>query len=184
MNVQLWLMRHGETDWSVARRFCGWSDPPLNENGRAQALALRPRLAGHTFDTVVSSTSMRAVETARIAYGEPAVDERLRELDFGEAEGLTWDDCSEELRAEILAYETFAAPGGETVAALMARVGEAISGLGEGRHLVVTHGGVIRGLLGRAGRTEYPGPGTLHRADVTVTDGALQVSVPDDHARR
>jgi 2,3-bisphosphoglycerate-dependent phosphoglycerate mutase len=163
VTMELWLVRHGETDWSTTRRFCGWSDPPLNERGRAQALALRPILAGEDFDSVRSSTSARAIETARLAYGEPTADERLRELDFGDMEGMTWDECSPELRDRLATYETFAAPGGETVRDLMARVAAVVDELGDGRHLIVTHGGVIFGVAALAGVTGYPQLGSLTR---------------------
>jgi probable phosphoglycerate mutase len=175
VTVEVWLVRHGETDWTAARKLCGWSDPPLNARGRAQARALRASLAGVDFDSVVSSSSARALETARLAFGEPSADERLRELDFGEIEGTTWDECPPDVREQLLAYETFAAPRGEAVSALMVRVGSALRDLGPGRHLVVTHGGVIRGLLGRAGVTGYPGPATIHRVRLTATGDSIAI---------
>jgi probable phosphoglycerate mutase len=178
---ELWLVRHGETDWSVDRKFCGWSDPPLNERGRAQARALRPLLAGTHFGGFVSSTSARAVETARLARGEPSTDERLRELDFGELEGLTWADCTPDMHERLLDYERFAAPNGEAVSDLMTRVAAALGDLGDGRHLVVTHGGVIRGLLGRAGIVDYPQPGSLHRVRVTFASGT-EIAVAQEEA--
>ena len=177
VTIELWLVRHGETEWSAAHRFCGWSDPPLSERGRAMAEALRHELADAQFDSVVSSTSGRAVETARLAYGEPRVDERLRELDFGDIEGMTWKDCTPELREQLLDYETFQAPNGESVAQLIARVTEALRELGPGRHLIVTHGGVIRFLLGRAGVTDYPALATIHRVTVTLDPAPPGLSV-------
>jgi broad specificity phosphatase PhoE len=178
VTAEIWLVRHGETDWTAARRFCGWSDPPLNERGRSQARALRSSLTGVAFDRVVSSSSIRAVETARIAYGDPATDDRLRELDFGDIEGTTWDECAPDVRATMLDYETFGAPRGETVSALMTRVSAALRDLGDGRHLVVTHGGVIRGLLGRAGVTDYPAPCSVHPVTVAWRGDDLEVATP------
>jgi 2,3-bisphosphoglycerate-dependent phosphoglycerate mutase len=175
VKLDLWLVRHGETDWSASHRFCGWSDPPLSERGRAMAEALRAELERGSFDSVVSSSSQRAVETARLAYGEPRVDDRLRELDFGDIEGMTWKDCSPELREKLLDYETFHAPNGESVEQLIARVSAALADLGPGTHLVVTHGGVIRFLLGRAGITDYPGLATVHRAEITLADGVVSL---------
>lgn len=175
VTVEVWLVRHGTTDWTVARRFCGWSDPPLNESGRAQARSLRESLAGVVFDSVVSSSSVRAIETARLAYGEPRVDERLRELDFGDIEGTTWDECAPDVRDALLAYDSFAAPRGEAVSSLLERVGRALRALGDGRHLVVTHGGVIRGLLGRAGVTDYPAPCSVHRVKLAWDGESFQV---------
>lgn len=168
VNLDLWLVRHGATDWSAANRFCGWSDPPLSDEGREQAAALRPLLEGRSFDRVVSSTSLRAIETARLAFGEPQPDERLRELDFGDIEGTTWVDCSPQLRAALADYETFSAPNGESVARLIERVTAALHDLGPGSHLVVTHGGVIRFLLGRAGVTDYPALASVSRVEMTL----------------
>jgi 2,3-bisphosphoglycerate-dependent phosphoglycerate mutase len=175
--TELWLVRHGETDWSAAQRFCGWSDPPLSERGRAMAASLRAELESIEFDSIVSSTSQRAVETARLAHGEPRTDERLRELDFGDIEGMTWTECSDDIRTQLLDYETFQAPNGESVEQLIARVSQALAELGPGRHLVVTHGGVIRFLLGRAGVTDYPALATIHRVTLTLDPGLTVSSV-------
>lgn len=162
----LWLVRHGETEWTCAGRFCGRSDPPLTDRGRADARALRPLLEGETFDGFVSSPSVRALETARLAYGEPETEARLQELDFGELEGLTWARCSDELRQSLGSYDSFCAPGGESVTELGERVLAALHDLGPGKHLVVTHGGVIRFLTGLASGTDYPRPASLTRVSL------------------
>ena len=161
MTLDIWCLRHAETDWTAAGRFCGWSDPPLNERGRRRAGALRELLHLVEFDSVVSSPSIRAVETARLAYGEPRSDLRLRELDFGELEGSRWPECSTEMRERLADFDAFAAPQGETVPQLAERVSAALADLDAGRHLVVTHGGVIRLLLGRAGIASHPAPGGI-----------------------
>ena len=161
MKLDLWLVRHGETDWTAAGRFCGWSDPALSDRGRAQARNLGKLLRGRRFDSFVSSSSTRAVETARLAYGEPAVDVRLRELDFGDLEGCTWAECSVEVQQSLRDYDTFQAPNGESVAQLSARVLQAVGELGSGRHLIITHGGVIRTLLGHISVTRYPEPASI-----------------------
>lgn len=163
MTRELWLVRHGETEWNAAGRFCGRSDPPLTDRGRTQAASLRPELRDREFVSCLSSPSLRAIETARLAYGEPAIDERLRELDFGDVEGRTWMECSDDLRRKLADYETFEAPNGESVAQLSARVAALLAELGAGRHLVFTHGGVIRLLLGRVGVTTFPGLGTVSK---------------------
>lgn len=161
MKLELWLVRHGETDWTAAGRFCGWSDPALNERGRAQARNLGRRLSGRRFDSFVSSSSTRAVETARLAHRDPAVDVRLRELDFGDLEGRTWAECSVEVQESLRDFDMFQAPNGESVAQLSVRVRKALGELGSGRHLVVTHGGVIRTLLGHLSATRHPEPGSI-----------------------
>lgn len=171
VKLDLWLVRHGETEWNAAGRFCGWSDTPLSQRGRAQARALRKPLTDQRFDSFVGSPSIRAVETARLAYGDPILDERLRELDLGDIEGSTWMDCSADVQERLRDYDTFQAPNGESVSQLSERALEALRDLGSGRHLVVTHGGVIRLLLGRAGVTRYPDVGSISRMQLTFEDG-------------
>jgi 2,3-bisphosphoglycerate-dependent phosphoglycerate mutase len=166
VTLDIWCLRHAETDWTAAGRFCGWSDPPLNERGRMQARALQEVLHPLEFDSVVSSPSIRAVETARLAYAEPRPDHRLRELDFGDLDGSTWTECSPEMRERLIDFDAFAAPHGEAVPQLAERVLAALADLGPGRHLVVTHGGVIRLLLRRAGITAYPPPAGLSRVRI------------------
>ena len=174
MTIEVWLLRHGETEFNAAQRFCGWGDPPLTRTGRAQARALRPLFESQRFDHFVSSPSLRARETAQLCYGVPDLDERLRELDFGELEGCTREDCSQQVREALLDFDSFEAPGGESVAQLGERVIAALQDLGPGRHLVVTHGGVVRFLVGLASVTEYPRLATLTqiRVDFDGSDSA------------
>ena len=163
MNQELYLVRHGETTWNQQGRFCGRGDPPLTDQGRQQATALGTLIGDVAFDRVVSSPSLRAVETARLAYGEPTVDDRLCEIDFGDLEGRTWAECPTDVQQRLLDYDSFEAPGGESVRQLGDRVLASLHDLGRGRHLVVTHGGVIRFLAGLASVTEYPKVATVTR---------------------
>ncbi len=76
---ELWLVRHGETPASLARKLAGWEDVPLTAHGEEQARALRPALEGERFDGVWCSDLQRAVRTARLACTEePRRDRRLR----------------------------------------------------------------------------------------------------------
>jgi probable phosphoglycerate mutase len=86
---ELWLARHGETEWTVSRQHTGSTDIPLTERGREQARELLPSFEGIDFDLVLSSPASRAVETAELAGFEPEIDQRLREWDYGDYEGLT-----------------------------------------------------------------------------------------------
>lgn len=169
--VRLWLVRHGETAWNAERRFQGWTDVPLNETGREQARALAGALASALAGrrpTVWSSDLVRAVETARIAFGEPRVDRRLRELEFGEMEGRTWADLDEETRGRLASFDEFGAPGGETMEAMRARVLGFVSELEPGDHLVFTHGAVIRLLVRECASEGFPRHGDVIRLDWTA----------------
>ena len=172
----IWLVRHGETDWNAAGRFQGWTDVPLNANGRAQAKQLRSVLADRRFAGVWSSDLARAVETARIAVGEPTVDHRLRELDFGELEGTVWDDLDDDIRVGLKTFDSFRSPGGESAAAFVARVFAFLDELEPGCHVVFAHGGVIRAIARVCGSDGFPSYG-----DVVKVDWTNQVSLdPDD----
>src|SRR4051812_33602751 len=90
MKPEIWLVRHGPTEWSEAGRHTGRTDVPLTDAGRAAAVALAPRLAGHDFALVLASPAARALETARLAgFGDCTVVPELREWDYGDLEGLT-----------------------------------------------------------------------------------------------
>lgn len=165
-------MRHGETTWNQQGKFCGRSDPALTDQGRRQAAALRTLISDVVFDRVVSSPSLRAVETARLAHGEPEVDDRLCEIDFGDLEGRTWAECPAHVQQRLLDYDSFEAPRGESVRQLGDRVLAFLHDLGPGRHLVVTHGGVIRLLTGLASVTEYPKVASVTRLRASLGAGA------------
>jgi len=144
------LLRHGQTEHTPERRFSGSSDLPLSELGRAEARAAALALKDRGIDAIVASPLQRCRETAQAAaevLGLPVeVDEDLRELDFGEWEGLT----GEEVRARSpLAFRRWwsaidvRAPGGESIADVSARVARARTRILE-RHpgktvLVVSH---------------------------------------------
>jgi probable phosphoglycerate mutase len=158
---ELWLVRHGETPASRGRSLAGWTDVPLTGHGEDQASALRPRLAGERFDGVWSSDLRRAITTARLAWGEPRRDERLREMSFGELEGLPWETLEPSVQAALARFEGFLAPGGESFDGLRARVHSFVDALGPGRHLLFTHGGVVRVLTREVGEDHFVPTGTL-----------------------
>ena len=145
--VRLHLVRHGQTVWNAASKLAGCTDVELTELGRAQAASLRPRLGVMDFDRVWSSDLQRAVHTAQLAYGEPVQDPRLRELDFGDLEGELWLELAERYREPLKSFAGFAAPGGESLEDLGVRLRSFAESLEPGRHLVFTHGGVIRWFM-------------------------------------
>jgi probable phosphoglycerate mutase len=150
---ELWLVRHGETPASRARTLAGGTD--------VQAAALRPVLAGQRFDGVWSSDLQRALRSARLAWGEPRVDSRLREMGFGTLEGAAYETIDPGLQQGLARFEGFAAPGGETFDELRTRVLSFVDGLAPGRHLVFTHGGVVRLLSRELGEDYFVPTGTL-----------------------
>src|ERR1700676_1818676 len=97
-NPQLWLIRHGETEWSLSGAHTGRTDLPLTARGEERARALGEYLKGRSFAMVLTSPLLRARETCRLAgYGAVAVvEENLLEWDYGDYEGRSTND----IRAE------------------------------------------------------------------------------------
>jgi ribonuclease H / adenosylcobalamin/alpha-ribazole phosphatase len=156
------LLRHGDTDLSPEHRFSGLRDVPLSASGARQARAAASRLAtGPPIDAVVSSPLQRAVATAAIAAGElgltAAIDDGLRETDFGEWEGLTLAEIQQRWPAAAALWRCDpeqAPPGGESFTATAHRVNQACDRLlrdyGGQTVLVVSHITPIKIMLCRA----------------------------------
>lgn len=91
---QIWLIRHGETEWSLSGAHTSHTDIPLTENGKRQAGAIGALLSGRSFSLVLTSPMLRARETCRIAGfgGAATIEPDLLEWDYGIFEGLTTDD--------------------------------------------------------------------------------------------
>ena len=119
--TELWLVRHGETEWSAQGRHTSRTDLPLTERGRERAAVLGKYLAGTKFAAVLRSPMLRAKETCEIAgFGDVAVvDEGLKEWDYGVYEGRT----TSEIQAEIPGWSVWKDPivDGETVEQVGAR---------------------------------------------------------------
>ncbi len=158
--MKLFLVRHGQTDWNLAQRFQGQSDIPLNEGGRKQAAALAGRLLNQSIDVVYSSDLIRAVETAKIICKSGwqsglRQDPRLREVNFGDWEGLTYNEIKEKYSSELNAWESAvyknAPPNGETLEQLEIRAQSALNDIRESCKdkmvLIVAHGGVLQTLI-------------------------------------
>jgi len=113
--TELWLIRHGETEWSLSGKHTSRTDLPLTAHGRQRAVELGEYLAGTQFAAVLRSPMERARETCEIAgFGDAAVvDEGLREWDYGVFEGRT----TKEIQAEIPGWSVWKDEivGGETV---------------------------------------------------------------------
>jgi probable phosphoglycerate mutase len=148
---RIWLVRHGETEWARLGRHTGHTDIPLTDAGRAQAAALAPRLAGHEFETVLSSPLARALDTARIAgFGERVtLDPDLREWDYGADEGRTTLDIREERPGWSIWRH--GVRDGESIESVAARVDRVIARAraANGDTLCFAHGHVLRVLTAR-----------------------------------
>lgn len=157
----LWLVRHGQTDWNLAGRWQGQSPaaPGLNEAGRAQAIALRKQLEGRQISTVYSSDLLRARQTAELLaepLGLPVnLDRRLREMDLGAWEGLLSSEISARFPQLLLERDCnpvhTSAPRGETPACVAERVASALDDIvtkhrGE-QVLIVAHGLSLAAIL-------------------------------------
>jgi broad specificity phosphatase PhoE len=96
--AQLWLVRHGETEWSASGRHTGTTDLALSEAGRRHATSLRERLQGQDFARVLTSPLQRAQVTCELAgFGDRAeVVNDLAEWDYGQDEGLTTPEIREQ----------------------------------------------------------------------------------------
>jgi broad specificity phosphatase PhoE len=97
MNRVFYIFRHGETDWNKERRCQGHTNTPLNQNGLLQAMDLAERMMNVPLDIVVTSDLDRALTTGKTVADKKAVplliDARLREMSYGEAEGMLFEDA-------------------------------------------------------------------------------------------
>lgn len=146
----LWLVRHGQTEWSSSGRHTSVTDVDLTEVGEGEAHALRERLAGERFSLVLTSPRLRARRTAALAgFPDAVVDDDLAEWDYGELEGLTTDQIQE--RIPDWTIWSHGGPGGESVAAIEARIDRLIARLRDvdGEVLCVGHGHALRVLAAR-----------------------------------
>jgi len=147
---ELWLVRHGETEWSKAGRHTSTTDLPLTEHGVEVARALAPRLAGIDFDLVLTSPRQRARRTAELmGYVGAEVDDDLAEWAYGDYEGITTPAIRE--RAPGWTVWTGPIPGGETAEQVSDRLDRVIKRVRAcpGRSLVFGHGHALRALAAR-----------------------------------
>ncbi|MGX9671559.1 bifunctional RNase H/acid phosphatase [Mycobacterium sp. HM-7] len=166
------LLRHGQTELSVHRRYSGRGNPPLTELGREQAAAAAAYVAGiDGISAVLSSPLQRALDTAKAAADAlglaVTVDDDLIETDFGDWEGLTFREAAErdpELHGRWLGDTSVAPPGGESFDTVTHRIRRArnriIAEHGATTVLVVSHVTPIKTILRQA---LDAGPGILYR---------------------
>lgn len=127
------MIRHGETDWSCQKRYCGFTDVALNQKGRDQARQLSKRLREKKVHKVYSSDMKRALEFAKIVLRDTPIEQSsgLREMNFGIFEGLTYqeiiDRYQEIYTRWIEAPLDVAIPGGEGLRDLSKRTRKALA---------------------------------------------------------
>ncbi|HEU5159969.1 MAG TPA: histidine phosphatase family protein [Streptosporangiaceae bacterium] len=200
---ELIILRHGETEWSRARRHTGRTDVPLTAHGEEQARALAPAMARLTAAGVVTSPADRARRTAELAGlagPRTTVDPDLWEWDYGGYEGRT----TAQIRAERPGWYLWddgvvpgdAAHPGESVEQVGARA-DAVLGrvrplLDRGPVVLVAHGHLLRVLTARwlglepaAGRLFELGTGTVSALGAEHDRPVISSwNVPAEHARR
>lgn len=148
---QLWLVRHGETAWSLSGQHTGRTDIPLTARGEQDAAALKPRLAGRSFAKVLSSPSIRARRTCELAgFADVAVnDPDLFEWDYGQDEGRR----TVEILAERPGWRLFhdGSLGGETLAQVTARADRVVGQLRalNADALLFAHRDILRVIVAR-----------------------------------
>ncbi|RFA21228.1 histidine phosphatase family protein [Subtercola boreus] len=168
--THLALVRHGQTDWNLAKRIQGSTDIPLNDTGRAEARATAAELVGHHFDAVLTSPLGRARETAGIIAAAldlpgPIAVAGLVERNYGEAEGLDYEELHSRFPEHTLV------PGRESHRQVQERVHAALIEVAERRPgqslVVVCHGGVISSLV------RFATDGARPRSDERIPNGSV-----------
>ncbi|HET7827093.1 MAG TPA: histidine phosphatase family protein [Anaeromyxobacter sp.] len=147
---RVWIVRHGETEWSRSGQHTGRTDLPLTPEGERQAEALGRVLAGRRFALVLTSPRRRARDTCRIAgfAAEAQEDPDLAEWDYGEYEGMTRREI--EQRDPGWTIWTHRVPGGETGDQVAARADRIVAkAAAAGDALLFSHGHLLRVLAAR-----------------------------------
>lgn len=188
MTHKLYFVRHGETDWNAEGRLQGQRDIPLNDLGRVQAeevgaivARLEPRFEDLAYWASPLGRARETMEIMRARLGlHPSsyrTDERLKELSFGDWEGLTWAEVerhSPRLAASRIADKwRTKPPGGENYEDVAVRL-SAFAATLERPSLVVAHGGVGRALMALRGALDKERAAEVHvrQGVVYVFDGA------------
>ncbi|HVP66032.1 MAG TPA: histidine phosphatase family protein [Anaeromyxobacteraceae bacterium] len=149
--VQLWLIRHGETAWSLSGKHTGRTDVPLTPRGERQAEMLARRIAGKTFARVFTSPLSRARDTCRLSghIAEAQVEPDLVEWNYGAFEGRTTAD----IQKDVPGWSIWAGalPGGETPEEVGSRADRviAVASAFDGDVALFAHGHVLRILAAR-----------------------------------
>jgi broad specificity phosphatase PhoE len=150
MADEVWLIRHAETEWSVAGKHTGRTDIPLTDHGREVARSLRARLESHAFALVLCSPLSRARETAQLAGLQcSGLRDDLLEWNYGEYEGITTPEIRERRPGWYLWRD--GTPGGESPDDVAARCDRVIAEARavDGDVALIAHGHILRALGAR-----------------------------------
>ena len=196
----IYLVRHGETEWNASGRYQGFTDVPLNGRGLRQAEACAEVLANVTVHRVISSDLVRAQVTAEtIAKKLPPVfggdvplhvDSRLREINFGRWESLTYEQIESKWPGAIDTMYRKPAEvgieGGESFADVQVRAWEAVrdglASIGENETLLtVCHGGTIRTILCRLIGVSLNHCWNFAQGNTAITKVSFGGEEPDAH---
>ena len=150
MPGELWLVRHGETEWSLSGAHTGRTDLPLTAHGREEARAIGRALKGRRFTLVLTSPLGRARETAQLAgYPDAELEDNLQEWNYGDYEGRT----TAEIRQKIPSWSLWngGVSGGETIEQVSARAAEVLARAARaaGDVALFGHGHILRILTAR-----------------------------------
>ncbi|WP_313131077.1 histidine phosphatase family protein [Anaerocolumna sp.] len=161
MKTEVYLVRHGETEWNKLGRFQGCTDLELSEEGIKQAQCLKERFQGN-FDYIFSSPLKRAFHTASIICEDsemkPIIVDEITEINFGSWEGLTLKDIKEKYPEDFHAWRTDELNGPITGGELSTKnasiraknaIYDLVNKYQGSKIVVVAHGGIIKaGLIG------------------------------------
>jgi broad specificity phosphatase PhoE len=182
LSLEIYLARHGETEWSLNGRHTGSTDLPLTPHGEQQAANLKKRLEKIRFDAVYSSPLQRARRTAEIAgFSAPQLTPLLREVDYGNYEGKTTKEIHESRPGwELYKY---GCPRGESPEQILARAEDFISLISLASHvnarvLAFSHGHFLRAVAIAWMGLEIKAASALY-LDV----GTLSILRSDEHGR-
>lgn len=179
MGLDLYLARHGATEWSQNGRHTGSTDLPLLAEGEEQARRLGVHLEGRRFDAAYTSDLARARRTAALAgFGEAEPTPMLREFDYGEYEGLTTADIHRR-RPDWEIYQD-GCPGGESPERVYRRARDFLSGVasGNGAVIVFSHGHFLRALA-----TAWTDLAITAATRLALDPGTISILRDGDHGR-
>lgn len=180
--MKLYIIRHGQTDWNIAKKIQGRQDIPLNERGRHQADCLKKAMAPRPVTAVFSSPQIRAMETAKAVASSSSAPvipvENLMEINYGSWEGKTEEELLKEDRALYEAWWSHPAetapPGGESINQVNERCRQAwkeIKPQLAGDTAIVAHGGLLAHFMEQLLGSESPAASTVaHNASITTIE--------------